>query len=48
MTLVNNDDDDEGIDLGEDDGDDDNLTFVMTMKVLTWVNDPGVSMTRAI
>lgn len=55
MTLVDNDDDNEGIDLGEDDEDNDDndiLTFVkimmMIMMILTWVNDPGLSMTRAI
>ena len=55
MTLVDIDDDNEGIDLGEDDEDNDDndiLTFVkilmMIMMILTWVNDPGVSMTRAI
>ena len=49
------DDDNEGIDLGEDDEDNDDndiLTFLKIMMkimmILTWVNDPGLSMTSAI
>ena len=55
MTLVDSDDDNEGIDLGEDDEDNDDndiLTFLKIMMkimmILTWVNDPRLSMTRAI
>ena len=45
------DDDNEGIDLGEDDEDNDDndiLTFVKIMMILAWVNHPGLSMSRAI